>query len=426
MVKASGRDRNGTGDTQLPVPLEAIVANGLCTGCGLCASVGGDAITMWMTRDGYERPQAAVSLDLATSRLVNSICPGVHVSGPDTSAVPGGVGDVDGALLWGPVQALYCAHARDPELRFVGSSGGVLGALALHLIETGEVDFVLHVAACERQPLRNRAHISRTREDVLRAAGSRYAPAAPLVELGSILDENRPFAFIGKPCDVTALANLARHDDRVERYVRYRLAMFCGGVSALGKSLEPLEPYSVEADQITLYRYRGHGNPGLTHVETNDGRSFDFRYLDVWEEGPQRLQFRCKICPDAIGLQADIVVHDVWPDGPPENDVPSLNGVLARTSRGMSLLDAAVAAKAIEVTGSYDLAALARFQPHQAERRRAIAPRLAAMRDAGALCPAYVGLRLDELADQLSEAERSAEYGRMAERLARGSNRENP
>jgi coenzyme F420 hydrogenase subunit beta len=182
----------------------------------------------------------------------------------------------------------------------------------------------------------------------------------------------------------------------------------------------------VDESDVSLYRYRGYGNPGLTHVETADGRSFDFRYVDLWEEGPQRLQFRCKICPDAIGLQADLVVHDVWPDGPPEDDVPSLNGVIARTSRGMALLDAAVAAGAVEVTGGYDFTALANYQPHQVERRRAIAPRLAAMRDAGALCPRFEGLHLEELASDLSETERSAEHQSMCERLARGANRESP
>ncbi len=423
MKKSASRDQNATQDTQPQVSVEAIVANGLCTGCGLCASLGGDAISMQMTREGYERPRVEVPLDAATTRLVNSVCPGVRVSGPSASE---SASDVEDNLLWGRTHALFRAHAIDPELRFICSSGGVLAALALYLLEKGEVDYVLHVAASERRPLRNRVHLSRNREDVLRAAGSRYGPAAPLVDLNSLLQRKRPFAFIGKPCDVTALANLALHDDRVDRYLRFRFAMFCGGVSALGKSLEPLEPHGVTEGQISLYRYRGHGNPGLTHVETVDGRSFDFRYVDLWEQGTQHLQFRCKICPDAIGLHADIVVHDVWPGGPPEDDVPSLNGVIARTSRGMALLDAAIAADAIKVTGSYDFAELAQYQPHQAERRRAIAPRLAAMRDAGALCPRFEGLHLDEVADELSESERSAEYRGTLERLARGSQRENP
>ncbi len=422
-MKSANCNQNATRDTQPQVPVEAIVANGLCTGCGLCASLGGDAITMQMTREGYERPRVEAPLDAATTRLVNSVCPGVRVNGPGDSAP---AGDVQDNPLWGRAHTLLQAHASDPQLRFIGSSGGVLAALALYLLEKGEVDYVLHVAASDRQPLRNCMHLSRTREDVLRAAGSRYGPAAPLVELDSLLQRNRPFAFIGKPCDVTALANLARHDDRVERYVRFCFAMFCGGVSALGKSLEPLEPHGVNEKKISLYRYRGHGNPGLTHVETVDGRHFDFRYVDLWEQGAQRLQFRCKICPDAIGLHADIVVHDVWPDGPPEDDVASLNGVIARTSRGMALLDAAIAADAIKVTGSYDFAALAQYQPHQAERRRAIAPRLAAMRDAHALCPRFEGLHLDEVADELSESERSAEYRGTLKRLARGSHRENP
>ena len=38
----------------------------------------------------------------------------------------------------------------------------------------------------------------------------------------------------------------------------------------------------------------------------------------MWEdEATWRLQSRCKICPDAIGEAADIVVGDTWPDATP-------------------------------------------------------------------------------------------------------------
>ena len=63
-----------------------------------------------------------------------------------------------------------------------------------------------------------------------------------------------------------------------------------------------------------MLRYRGMGNPGMTRIEAKDGRVFELTYNDLWEdESKWMLQFRCKICPDAIGELADIAVSDVGP-----------------------------------------------------------------------------------------------------------------
>ena len=53
---------------------------------------------------------------------------------------------------------------------------------------------------------------------MLEGAGSRYGPAATLVDFGDILDRGEPFALNAKPCDITAVRNLARLDPRVDEY----------------------------------------------------------------------------------------------------------------------------------------------------------------------------------------------------------------
>ena len=55
---------------------------------------------------------------------------------------------------------------------------------------------------------------------MIEAAGSRYGPAAPLIDIDQVLNREEPFAFIGKPCDIAALRNFAEIDVRVNRLVR--------------------------------------------------------------------------------------------------------------------------------------------------------------------------------------------------------------
>lgn len=413
----------GAASDETPVPVERIVEAGLCIGCGLCQSLAGPArIRMTMTPEGRERPAVLAPLDRATLGLVNRVCPGLTVTGPDPAEPVEGV---RWDAVWGPALRIAKGHAADPEVRFRASAGGGLSALAMHLLETRRVDFILHVAASKDRPMRTERHLSFDRAQVMEGAGSRYGPAAPLVDLAQLLDRGRPFAFIGKPCDAAALRNLATHDPRVDRLVRFILVFVCGGASEFGKSLDLARRFGLDEDDVALLRYRGMGNPGPTRIETRDGRAFEVSYNDLWEdEGKWLLQFRCKICADAIGELADIAVSDVWPGGGPTGEDAGFNAFIARTARGKALLDEAEGAGAIELIEELDFRDLDRVQPHQVRKKQALASRLAAMRDSGTLTPSFTRLRLDAAAATTSKEAQRDNYTGMRDRLARGDNRE--
>jgi coenzyme F420 hydrogenase subunit beta len=105
-----------------------------------------------------------------------------------------------------------------------------------------------------------------------------------LVDFHAVLDRERPFAFIGKPCDVGAIRNLAQWDSRVDRYCQYLLTLVCGGVSELGKSQDVLDEFGLDEAELALFRYRGYGNPGPTRVETRHRRAFEKTYNDMWAD----------------------------------------------------------------------------------------------------------------------------------------------
>ncbi len=412
---------------RLPNPtlltLEQIVQAGLCIGCGLCESLAGPAhVRIVMTPEGRERPAVKAPLDDAALGLINAVCPGLRVEGPDP------VKSADGMrwdTIWGPALRIAKGHAADPAIRFQASAGGGLSALAIHLLESGRVDFILHVAASAEMPMRTKRHLSFDRAQVMEAAGSRYGPAAPLVDFAQLLERGRPFAFIGKPCDVAAVRNLARHDPRVDRLVPYLLGFVCGGASEFAKTRDLVQGFGLEEDNVSLLRYRGMGNPGLTRVEARDGRAFTTTYNELWrDEGKWMLQFRCKICADAIGELADIAVSDVWPNGEPKGENEGFNGFIARTPKGRTLLDAAERAGALVLIEDLDFRDLDNVQPHQVHKKQALAARLAAMRDAGAVTPSFTGLRLEAAAATTDAATRHASYAGMCNRLERGDNRE--
>jgi coenzyme F420 hydrogenase subunit beta len=390
--------------------IDQIVTGGLCIGCGLCRSLAGaERIRMVTTPEGRERPLAVRPVPGAVLATINAVCPGTVVAGARPETLPA---QAETDPVWGPAvpSTLTIAHAGDPEVRHRGAAGGVLTALGQHLLRSGEVELVLHVKAAPEAPLRSVATVSETPEAVLEAAASRYGPAAVLEDLDGVLARGRPLALIAKPCDIGAVRRLAEVDARAKALVRYYLTLACGGASDLGKSYEVLDSLGVKEADLGLFRYRGHGNPGPTRVETKDGRRFDLTYLEMWgDEAGWRIQPRCKICPDAIGEAADLVSADCWPGGAPDGEDAGFNAVFARTRAGVELFERAVAAGALTVVRAIGFRDLDLFQPHQVRKKRAVRARLEGMKAAGLAVPRVEGLRIAELAAENHESENEAE-----------------
>jgi coenzyme F420 hydrogenase subunit beta len=279
----------------------------------------------------------------------------------------------------------------------VGSSGGVLSAIALHLLENAKVDFVAQIAASATDPLMNVMQLSRSREDVLHAAGSRYGPSAPLARLDEMLESGQTFALIGKPCDVAAVRRLSLTDKRVLSQVRYLLSFMCAGVPSVVGTHELIREMGVDLSELKSFRYRGNGWPGMATAVAKDDRVAEMDYAKSWGTILNRhLQFRCKICPDGTGEFADVVCADAWygKDGYPdfeEREGRSL--VIARTASGEDLIQDAVKAGAIAVS-DLDPREISRMQPYQLSRKQFLLGRLLATRLRLGWAPRYRNLNL--------------------------------
>ncbi|HEX4507873.1 MAG TPA: Coenzyme F420 hydrogenase/dehydrogenase, beta subunit C-terminal domain [Alphaproteobacteria bacterium] len=405
--------------------VETIVTQGLCIGCGLCKSLAGPGnVEMVMSAEGGERPVVTGTLDEPTLRLINAVCPGLHVEGyvHETGVEPEEE-PPEIHPIWGPTRAMFTGHATDPDVRFHASSGGALSALGIYMIESGAVDFVLHVAASRSQPVRTVDHLSFDAVQVLEGSGSRYGPAAPLVDFKRVLDRGRPFAFVGKACDISAIRNYAKFDPRVDALLKYTMNFYCGGASEFGKTMDYVRKVGLTEPDIAHLRYRGNGCPGPMLMKSRDGQVFEFSYNEMWDdEARWQLMFRCKICPDSIGDLADITVADVWPGGKPDTEGLGFNGFIVRTKRGQTLMDGALRDGAITISHPLSYDGVEQTQGSHGYKKQSITSRLAAMRDRGLVIPEFPHLRLDQAAAMLTEAEREANYIGMTQRLIAGDN----
>jgi coenzyme F420 hydrogenase subunit beta len=353
--------------------IDAIVTKNLCTGCSICAEMFiPPAVVMEISADGFLRPRIVRKFYSKEVELFNNVCPGIKVSHENRNDhfVP----------RWGYLKEIMTGHATDDEVRFKGSSGGIVSALAIHLLESKQVYGVLHIAPSKHNPFENVAQISRTREDVLYAAGSRYAPAAPLSILSKCLEQNKQFAFIGKPCDVAALKSLMRLRPEIKDKFPFLIAFMCAGTPSMHGTLNVVREMGFDPLEVSKFRYRGNGWPGKACAETWDGRSSEMDYDTSWGKILGKyIQFRCKICPDGTGEFADISCADAWDTDqkgyPLFTEGLGRNLVIARTEVGLRLIREVEECKKISLE-TCSLTHAEKMQPYQIQRKQTLLARL--------------------------------------------------
>jgi coenzyme F420 hydrogenase subunit beta len=367
-----------------------VVRSGNCSGCGACALLD-SGLEMRLDEQGYSRP-VRVSATTAGRDVIarfEACCPGVTVSAqnpPGTTRHP----------TMGPIIQAFEAWATDDGIRFEGSSGGVLTALASWLVDTGEAARVIGATGDPAEPRRTVSVQLTTGEAARSLAGSRYAPVSNAAQPGALLPDT---AFVGKPCEVSALRALQAPGGRAPLL----LSFYCAGTPSQRATEALTEGLGVPAtERVGKLWYRGHGWPGRFTVTRSDDSTVSASYDESWGNtlGPT-VQWRCKLCADGVGESSDITAADLWradARGYPDfADGAGVSALIARTARGLDVVQRAVAAGVIEAT-PIEISALAAVQPLHRERRSTLAGRLLGTVLAGGAVPRYRGFGLFALA----------------------------
>lgn len=326
--------------------LNDVVEWRLCLGCGACA---------WACPD--QRVHLMDFVDEGIRPIVEggscgnchdclAVCPAVQTDFRRAEARPPET--VATSRLekdWGPIVGIWEGHATDPEIRFQGSSGGVLTAIAAYCVEELGMHGVLHIAQDPDDPLRNRTRLSRSRGELLGATGSRYSPASVCNGLGLVEAAPAPCVVIGKPVEIAAVVNARRLRPELDAKVGLMLSFFCAETPSTAGTIALLQRLGVAPERVADLRYRGLGWPGH-FAPTLRGQNAPHRrlsYRESWAFLQSYRPWSAQLWPDGSGELADISCGDPWyiePDG----SNPGSSLVVARTALGRSIVEGAMAA----------------------------------------------------------------------------------
>lgn len=368
-----------------------VVAWRLCLGCGACVEVcPAKALALVDVQDDGLRPRCDPG-ECSHCGDCLEVCPGAAIEGPP----PAEDGIISLRRSWGNVLEMWEGYAADPQIRFLGSSGGIATALSLFSLEKAGLGGVLHIAARQDAPLTNVAVISRDRPELLLRTGSRYAPAATCSGLSLLQPGGPACLFVGKPCDVVALRKWQALQPRAGQAVALAVSIFCAGTPSTRGTRHVLEKLGVPPQQVAEFRYRGCGWPGRATAVTaaHPDADHSMSYEESWGQIlSKHVQFRCRLCPDSTGELADISCGDPW-YREVEPDDPGRSLVLVRTQAGRQFLRLAMQEGYVCLEPA-EPHTLPRSQRSLLQRRQHLWGRLLALRALRVPIPRYRGFSL--------------------------------
>jgi coenzyme F420 hydrogenase subunit beta len=372
----------------------------LCIGCGACASAcPSGKVELWDFPNEGIRP-VVQEPECGECRACLEVCPAVEtdfrIAGA-TTASPGGpdsLGDAAFVRDWGRVLEVWEGHATDPDIRFKGSSGGVLTALAAYCIERAGMHATLHIAQDPDDPIRNKTRLSGTREELIQATGSRYSPASVCDGLGQVKQAPAPCVIIGKPSEMAGLARSQRRDPQLAEKVGLTLSFFCAESPSTAGTIALLKEMGVAPEKVADLRYRGFGWPGhfapTLHGQSEPAGKRPYR--DSWRFLQSFRPWSVHLWPDGTGELADISCGDPWYEKP-DGENPGFSLIAVRTARGRAILKGAIEAGYLKVTPAEPWK-LVKSQGYLANKKAATWGRLLSMRLFGLPTPRFPGANL--------------------------------
>lgn len=299
--------------------IDKVMVGDYCIGCGACA-YGEEALSMEFDARGLLQPSG----EIHDPRRATAVCP--FAATRDEDAI-GAELFADGSEYdprVGYFRRILVGHVEDGEIRDRGGSSGFVTWLTQRLLVQGSIDGVIHVGASPNGGGRLFEYrVSRSGEEILGSAKSRYYPVHFADVLKQVRDDERSYALVGVPCFVKAVRLLTDHDPVLRSQIKYCIALFCGHLKSaayaefvagqLGVAPADLNgiDFRVKDPSMPANRYRmavsGRRHSGAVRRELSN-----FRFYGTdWGLGYFKPK-ACDWCDDIVGETADVSSGDAW------------------------------------------------------------------------------------------------------------------
>ncbi|WP_109314022.1 Coenzyme F420 hydrogenase/dehydrogenase, beta subunit C-terminal domain [Ruegeria sp. AU67] len=319
----------------------------LCLGCGVCSYIGAEGdVTMIDIDHVGTRPKFSETISSQKTREMLAVCPTVFTDFGELKRRNDYKPVVNKTTEnnWGAISGIWEGYATDEEIRFKGSSGGALTAIAQYCLEQRDFHGVLHTGENPEDPIRNKTRMSFDRKELLAVVGSRYSPASVCDGLGQVEAAPNPCVVIGKPVEVAATRNAMKVRPALAEKVGVTLSFFCAETPPTQATRSLMERFGVAESNLKSLRYRGYGWPGYFTTRNGDQPVRErLIYYEAWAYLQKFRPWATHLWPDGSGELADISCGDPWYEQP-DGKNPGFSLIVARTKLGKDIVEGAITA----------------------------------------------------------------------------------
>jgi len=320
----------------------------LCAGCGTCAGIcPNNAVEMIIDKSNSIYVPAVNEEKCIVCGLCYNVCPGHGVDFNElTSFASGKIGEDIAAGRW---IGCYTGNAKDNEIRYNSSSGGIVTALLIFALDEGLIDGALVTKMKSLSPLEPKPFVARTREEIISAAGSKYCPVPTNVALREILKMQGKFAVVGLPCHIHGIRKAEKNSKVIREKIALRIGIACSLNWSFRATEKLLENLNIAIEQVQKLDYRGKGWPGSMTIQLRGGKEKTIPLREYYCKLSPYPPTRCTLCSDALAELADISCGDAWLPEITKNDNIGTSFVISRSGQGEQLLKEAASKQILEL-----------------------------------------------------------------------------
>lgn len=291
-----------------------VIKADLCISCGACYAIAPDYIE-GLQMDSSKKKYIPITRNNEylpeKEAACFAVCPGkgYNIEQLGQELFP----DARYSFELGRYQKAYAVRSTNDNILKHSSSGGIMTELAIFLLELGIVDGVTSTKFQygNSGPIVD-SYIATTREEILMAQGSKYAPTSINGLISTCKKRGGKYFFIGLPCQVAALKLAAKFDKSLTEIFPYTMSNFCGGYKDYRSVRFLISQENMSPSEVTHFQFRGNGQPGYMIIKDASGRTIERKYPNYLRGCPIPKEKRCVYCVDATGELADFSCGDAW------------------------------------------------------------------------------------------------------------------
>lgn len=236
----------------------------------------------------------------------------------------------------GTYRHLSLVQSADDTILRLSQSGGAVTSILCYALESGLIDGA--VVTGKSGVWEPKPFVARSREEVLKAAGSKFSVVSLIPTLReAIFDSRMRTALVGVPCHIQAARKIQMSEaqDVGQENIAFLIGLFCWDNFSYQKFISHIVKDEVSINPSDIVKVSVDRGKIKISTRPNGGtetKAFSFRIPAGIIQGG------CATCTDFTGQLADVSVGDVSVPDMAEHDSSRWSTVISRSKRGFNLL----------------------------------------------------------------------------------------